>query len=86
MRPEDFDRFAEIWANPQVVRQIGPPKSRAEAWEAFLRNAGHWQMTRFGQWAINDQASRKMVGQTGFSLRRGGWGMILMLVPRPGGF
>jgi len=67
MRPEDFDRFAEIWADPEVVAQIrGGPRSRAASWDAFLRNAGHWQMTGFGQWAISEVRSRRMVGQTGF--------------------
>lgn len=66
MRPEDFGRFAEIWAMPEVVRHIGLPKSRAEAWDAFLRNAGHWQMAGFGQWAIFRHSDRQMIGQTGF--------------------
>ncbi|MBK0327008.1 GNAT family N-acetyltransferase [Rhodobacteraceae bacterium F11138] len=67
MRHEDFDRFAEIWAMPEVVRYLGgQPRSRRRAWEAFLRNAGHWQMTGFGQWAIVEQRSRKIIGQTGF--------------------
>lgn len=66
MRPEDFDRFAQIWADPEVVRHIGDPRTRGEAWDAFLRNAGHWQMTGFGQWAIVSQKDRRMIGQTGF--------------------
>ncbi|MFY9209575.1 MAG: GNAT family N-acetyltransferase [Aestuariivita sp.] len=67
MRPEDFDRFAEIWADPEVCAEIrGGARSRVQSWEAFLRNAGHWQMTGFGQWAIWESHSRRMVGQTGF--------------------
>lgn len=67
MRPEDFDRYAEIWAMPEVVRNItGEPRDRRRAWEAFLRNAGHWQMTGFGQWAVIEQSSRVMIGQVGF--------------------
>lgn len=67
MRPEDFERFVEIWADPEVVRHIGgEPRSRGEAWTAFLRNAGHWQMTGFGQWAILLQSDRRMIGQAGF--------------------
>ncbi len=67
MRPEDFDRFAEIWAMPDVVRFVGgAPWSRGRAWNSFLRNAGHWQMTGFGQWAIVEQGSREIIGQTGF--------------------
>jgi RimJ/RimL family protein N-acetyltransferase len=67
MRPEDFDSFAALWAMPDVVRHItGTPWSRGRAWESFLRNAGHWQMTGFGQWAVIEQRSRRMIGQTGF--------------------
>ncbi|MHA6262191.1 GNAT family N-acetyltransferase [Arenibacterium sp. CAU 1754] len=67
MRLEDFDRFSEIWAMPDVVHHItGRPRSRAESWDSFLRNAGHWQMTGFGQWAVIEQRSREMIGQVGF--------------------
>ena len=67
MRPEDFDRFAAICAMPNALRPVsGRPWPRRLAWEAFLRNAGHWQMTGFGQWAVVDQKSRTIVGQTGF--------------------
>ncbi|CUJ89238.1 hypothetical protein RUE5091_00842 [Ruegeria denitrificans] len=67
MRPEDFNRFAEIWRNPCIVRHIGgKPRSRGEAWDSFLRNAGHWQMAGFGQWAVLHQSNRQMIGQAGF--------------------
>ncbi|MEM6758433.1 MAG: GNAT family N-acetyltransferase [Pseudomonadota bacterium] len=70
MRPGDFDRFAEIWAMPAVVRHIdGAPRDRAKSWDQFLRNEGHWQMTGFGQWAIEDHATKDMVGQVGFFLK-----------------
>lgn len=67
MRPEDFDRFARIWACPEVVRHLsGTPWSRGRSWESFLRLAGHWQMAGFGKWAIIALSSREMIGQTGF--------------------
>ncbi|MGI9370286.1 MAG: GNAT family N-acetyltransferase [Ruegeria sp.] len=67
MRPEDFSRYVEIWRDPEVVRYIsGKPRSRGESWDAFLRNAGHWHMAGFGQWAIQLQSSRQMIGQAGF--------------------
>lgn len=67
MRPEDFDRFAEIWADPGVLCHLNSePWSRGRAWEAFLRNAGHWEMTGFGQWALVEQSTRRMIGQAGF--------------------
>lgn len=67
MRPEDFERYAEIWTLPQVVRHISAkPRSRSESWGHFLRNAGHWEMTGYGQWGIAAQNDRRLVGQTGF--------------------
>ncbi|MGJ8616768.1 MAG: GNAT family N-acetyltransferase [Sulfitobacter sp.] len=67
MRAEDFSRFAEIWATPEVVTHIsGKPWPKARSWDAFLRNAGHWQITGFGQWAVNLHGQKAMAGQTGF--------------------
>lgn len=67
MRAEDFNRFAEIWAIPEVVRHIdGAPWPRSKAWAAFLRHAGHWQITGFGQWAIHRHRAPEMCGQAGF--------------------
>lgn len=67
MRSQDFARFAEIWATPEVVTHIsGKPWPKAQSWDAFLRNAGHWQIVGFGQWAIQPRGTREMAGQTGF--------------------
>lgn len=67
MRAEDFNRFAEIWAAPEVVEYIDEaPWSRSKAWAAFLRQAGHWQITGFGQWAITEHRAPEMSGQVGF--------------------
>ncbi|WP_299693170.1 GNAT family N-acetyltransferase [uncultured Tateyamaria sp.] len=67
MRPGDFDRFAEIWAMPDVVRHVGgEPWGRDEAWQSFVFQAGHWQVSGFGQWAIELHQGKKMLGQTGF--------------------
>lgn len=75
MRPEDFERFAAIWAMPGTVRYLGgAPRSRGAAWEMFLRNAGHWQMAGFGQWAVVDQRRRQLIGQAGFAFGARGLG------------
>ena len=67
MRPEDFGRFAEIWRDPEVLRHAGYcPRTRGEAWDLFLRNAGHWQMTGFGQWGVVLQSNRTLIGHAGF--------------------
>ena len=75
MRAEDFPRYADIWATPAVVTHItGKPKPKAESWEAFLQNAGHWQIVGFGQWAIQPRGTREMDGQTGFFFGSRGFG------------
>lgn len=67
MRAEDFGRFAQIWSMPEVVQFVdGAPWPRSKAWAAFLRHAGHWQITGFGQWAINRHRAPEMSGQVGF--------------------
>lgn len=67
MRREDFDRFAQIWANPEVVSHIGgEPRPKSRSWDSFLRNAGHWQIAGFGQWGIQIHGSSEIAGQTGF--------------------
>ncbi len=71
MRAEDFGRFAEIWAMPEVVRYInGEPWPRSKAWTAFLRHAGHWQITGFGIWAIQQHRMPQICGQVGFSYNK----------------
>lgn len=67
MRTEDFGRFADIWAKPEVVSYIGgKPWPKSRSWDAFLRNAGHWQITGFGQWAVQIHGCPEISGQTGF--------------------
>tara|TARA_R110000796_G_scaffold61025_3_gene141170 strand:- start:65 stop:547 length:483 start_codon:yes stop_codon:yes gene_type:complete len=75
MRSEDFSRYAEIWAMPEVVcHTTGAPKLKAQSWDAFLQNAGHWQIVGFGQWAIQPRGTRVMDGQTGFFFGSRGFG------------
>lgn len=67
MRAEDFNRFAEIWATPDVVKHItGTPRPKSQSWDSFLRNAGHWQISGFGQWAVQVHRAPQMDGQVGF--------------------
>lgn len=67
MRAEDFNDFATMWEMPEVVEHIdAEPWPRSKAWAAFLRNAGHWQITGFGQWAIQRHRISDMSGQVGF--------------------
>lgn len=85
MRPEDFSRFAEIWAMPEVVTHIsGKPWPKSRSWDAFLRNAGHWQIVGFGQWAIQMHGITDMAGQTGFFFGSRGLGEDFDTFPEAG--
>jgi RimJ/RimL family protein N-acetyltransferase len=85
MRTEDFGRFADIWAKPEVVAHIsGKPWPRARSWDAFLRNAGHWQITGFGQWGVQIHAQASIAGQTGFFFGSRGMGADFDPFPEAG--
>jgi RimJ/RimL family protein N-acetyltransferase len=66
-RPEDFNAFAEMWAEPDVVRFIGgKPFDREGSWSRFVRQRGMWAMTGFGFFAIEEKATGHFVGEAGF--------------------
>jgi RimJ/RimL family protein N-acetyltransferase len=71
-RADDFDGYARMWAEPEVVRFIGgAPMSREAAWTRFLRHIGIWRYFGFGFFALEDRASGAFVGEAGFhDLRR----------------
>ncbi|MEX0370188.1 MAG: GNAT family N-acetyltransferase [Tateyamaria sp.] len=85
LRPGEFDRFADIWAMPEVTKYVGGvPRSRDAAWNSFLNIAGHWQVTGFGQWGIEEHATKRLVGQTGFFYGARGMGEDFDSVPEAG--
>ena len=66
-RPDDFEPYAALWAEPAVVRFIGgAPLSREAAWIRFLRQIGHWHALGFGFFAIEEKATGAFVGEAGF--------------------
>ena len=88
-RIEDFERYAAMWSEPDVVRFIGgEPLSREAAWIRFLRQIGLWHYLGFGFFAIEDRATGAFIGEGGFhDLHRSlspsiegtmeaGWGLV----------
>ncbi|MEL6467377.1 MAG: GNAT family N-acetyltransferase [Pseudomonadota bacterium] len=85
MRPGEFDRFAEIWAMPEITHYVGgSPRARDASWKSFLNIAGHWQVTGFGQWGIEDHSTKQLVGQVGFFYGARGLGDDFDSVPEAG--
>ncbi|MBW4420328.1 MAG: GNAT family N-acetyltransferase [Myxacorys californica WJT36-NPBG1] len=70
----DLDVFAEMSADPEVMRYIGRgnTRSREEAWQGMAMMLGHWQLRGYGMWAVEERHTKRMVGRVGF-LNPEGW-------------
>ena len=87
-RESDTDAYAEMVADPEVMRFLGgKPVSRAEAWRNMAMIVGHWHLRGYGMWAVEEKESGEMVGrvgcwepegwpqlEVGWTLRRSFWG------------
>jgi RimJ/RimL family protein N-acetyltransferase len=88
-RESDTEAYAEMLADPEVMRYIGDgqPLSRPFAWRNLALIVGHWQLRGYGLWAAEERASGQLVGrvgcwqpegwpgfEVGWLLRRASWG------------
>ncbi|MFT3770989.1 MAG: GNAT family N-acetyltransferase [Minicystis sp.] len=65
---DDFPHTSAMWSDPEVTRHIGGrPLTREEAWNKFLRMAGHWSLLGFGYWVVCERASGRFAGEVGFA-------------------
>jgi RimJ/RimL family protein N-acetyltransferase len=73
-REEDFESYAHICADPQVMRHLnqGKPLTRLEAWRHMAFLVGHWHLRGYGHWAVEEKASGNLAGRIGF-LNPEGW-------------
>jgi RimJ/RimL family protein N-acetyltransferase len=73
-REEDLDDYAEMCADPLVMRYLGTGNtaSRQEAWRSMAFFIGHWQLRGYGHWAVEEKSTRRMIGRLGF-LNPEGW-------------
>lgn len=65
---DDFEQYALICADPDVMRFLGEgkPLNRAEAWRQMAVIIGHWQLLDYGIWAVEERKSKNLVGRIGF--------------------
>ncbi|MCG7392969.1 GNAT family N-acetyltransferase [Microvirga sp. ACRRW] len=67
-RLDDFEDSFALWSDPDVTRFIGGrPSTREEAWGRLLRYIGHWSLLGFGYWAVEEKATGRFIGETGFA-------------------
>ncbi len=64
-REEDFETFAQFWADPGTMAFVGGPIPRQDAWRRMLYFIGHWQLRGFGFFVVEDNATGKLVGYCG---------------------
>jgi RimJ/RimL family protein N-acetyltransferase/catechol 2,3-dioxygenase-like lactoylglutathione lyase family enzyme len=91
--PEDADAYADMCADPELMRYLsatGEVLSREDAWRQMAMFVGHWQLRGFGMWAVEERETRTFVGriglhypdgwpdrELGWALRRRFWGQGL---------
>ncbi len=87
-RESDTDAYAEMVADPEVMRFLGgSPLPRAEAWRNMAMVLGHWHLRGYGTWAVEEKGSGELGGrigcwqpegwpglEVGWALRRRFWG------------
>jgi RimJ/RimL family protein N-acetyltransferase len=68
LRESDFEPYAEMCADPEVMRYIGDgqPLARPMAWRNLALMVGHWALRGYGLWAVAERASGALVGRIGF--------------------
>ena len=65
---DDFEDFAAMWADPEVVRHIsGKSSTRQESWFRFMRGRGSWPIVGYGPWIIREKRTGRFVGEVGFA-------------------
>ena len=85
MERSDFDAYASLWQEPEVVRFIGKkPRPITESWGIFLKIAGNWAIEGFGQWAVIRREDGAFIGQTGFFTAMRGIGEDFDAAPEAG--
>ena len=66
---EDLGAYAELFADPEVVRYTGGvTKSRAESEVAIERMVRHWQDHGIGLFSVVRKADERVLGRVGFLL------------------
>jgi RimJ/RimL family protein N-acetyltransferase len=69
-READLDELAAINADPEVTRWVGDENglSREDTWRRMAYWLGHWELRGFGQWAVVERETGRLVGRTGLLL------------------
>ena len=64
-RSDDFDRYAEIYADKELGRYIGEQMDRPGAWRHMATLVGHWTLRGYGTWAVEEKDTQTFIGSVG---------------------
>lgn len=69
---DDFASYAAERADPDVMRHLGKGDvlNEEEAFKGFLSIAGHWALMGYGNWAVEEKASERRIGNVGFAEKK----------------
>ena len=87
LEESDLDAWAAIVGDVEVQRFTGGAMHRVEAWFRIATYHGHWALRGYGQWAVCDRVSGRLLGraglwfpegwpelEVGWTLARSAWG------------
>jgi RimJ/RimL family protein N-acetyltransferase len=66
IRPSDIQYFADTHADPEIMRHVGGPVCREDAWRRAMTGAGFWGVLGIGLWAVERQSAGETIGHVGF--------------------
>ena len=68
-KPGDFPAFAAQRADPAVMKYMGKGDilTEEDAWLKFQSMIGHWQLTGYGTWMLEEKATGHVIGGVGYA-------------------
>lgn len=69
---DDFEGWAAVGADAEVMRHLGGVQARLDAWKHFLAAIGAWHVQGFNAFSVIEKASGCWVGRVG-PLHPEGW-------------
>lgn len=66
-RADHAGDHAALLADGAVMRHLGGPASREDAWRRLLSAAGLWSVLGYGYWTVESREDGTFLGQLGFA-------------------
>lgn len=64
-KAEDFEPFAEYYADETTARFVGGVSDRDQAWRRMASVIGHWVLLGYGLWAVEEKETGAFAGCVG---------------------